>query len=120
MSSARSLPVSGVAALLVLTSPSEPSGRATSQAQPEPNVPTAVFVNSSLNCANEPNAFLIASASLPVGSPPPLGESEFQKKLWFHTCAALLNRPPCAFFTICSSDMDSISVPLIRLFVLVT
>ena len=39
-------------ALDVLTRASEPSARCTSQAQPEPNVPAAVLLNSSLNLAN--------------------------------------------------------------------
>ena len=58
--------------------PRVPSGRWTSQAQPEPKVPTAAWLNFSLNSAKEPKAVRIASASLPAGSPPPLGESEFQ------------------------------------------
>ena len=68
----------GVPALLVLSRASVPSAFLTSHAQPEPNVVTAVLVNFSLNCANEPNVVLIASASAPVGSPPPVGERQFQ------------------------------------------
>ena len=59
--------VSGVAAFEVDTRSSEPSVFLTSQAQPEPNVPTATFVNSSLNLSNEPHLALIASARAPVG-----------------------------------------------------
>jgi hypothetical protein len=73
-----SLPVIGVAALDVLTMPSEPSGRCTSQVQPEPKLATADLPNSSLNLSNEPKALAIASASLPDGAPPPFGLRQFQ------------------------------------------
>jgi hypothetical protein len=33
-----------------------------------------------------PKDAMIMSASLPVGSPPPPGFMECQKKSWFHTC----------------------------------
>jgi hypothetical protein len=45
---------------------------------PDPNVPIDSFENSSLNLAKSPKALLIASATLPVGSPPPLGFMQFQ------------------------------------------
>src|SRR5512137_1347780 len=93
-----------------------PSGFFTSQVQPEPKLPTALLVNASLKAANEPHFAAIAAASAPVGSPPPPGFMLFQKKVWFHTCAALLNMPPEDLRTICSSPSDSNSVPLIRLF----
>ena len=64
---------SGVSALLVLTISTPPAAFFTSQVQPEPKLPTALAVNFSLNAANEPNAALMAAASAPVGSPPPLG-----------------------------------------------
>ena len=83
-------------------------------------MPTALFVNASLKAANEPHFFAIASASAPVGSPPPAGFMQFQKKVWFQTWAALLNTPPDERRTISSSDMFSNSLPLIRLFRLVT
>src|ERR1700761_6745428 len=120
VSSAFASVVSGVAALLVDTRSSEPSAFFTSHAQPEPNVPIAVLANSSLNLSNEPHLALIASANAPVGAPPPCGDRLFQKNVWFHTCASLLKIPPDAFLTISSSDRFSNSVPLIRLFRLVT
>ena len=43
-----------------------------------------------LKAAKEPHFVLIASASGPVGSPPPAGFMQFQKKVWFQICAALL------------------------------
>ena len=70
-----------LSALLVLSIDSEPSGFFTSHAQPEPKVVTAVAVNFSLNCANDQKVWLIASANAPVGSPPPLGARQFQKKV---------------------------------------
>ena len=42
-----------------------------SHAQPLPNRPVAAADSCSLNAAKPPNAFLIASASAPLGSPPP-------------------------------------------------
>src|SRR5579863_5311631 len=112
--------VSGVAALLVDTISTVPSVFFTSHVQPEPNVPVATFANSSLNLSNEPYLALIASASAPVGAPPPFGDRLFQKNVWFQTCAELLNTPPDDFFTISSRDMFSNSVPGISLFRFVT
>jgi hypothetical protein len=63
----------------------------TSHAQPEPNWVLAASVNSSRKAWTDPKALLIASASSPDGSPPPVGLRQFQKKVWFHTWAALLN-----------------------------
>ena len=45
---------------------------------------------------------------------------QFQKKLWFHTCAALLNTPPDERRMISSKGKFSNSLPLIRLFRFVT
>src|SRR5687768_5183545 len=98
----------------------EPSAFFTSQVQPEPKLPMADLLNSSLNLSNEPHLALIASATAPLGAPPPFGFMQFQKKVWFHTCAELLNRPPDDFLTMSSSEAFSKSVPLIRLLRLVT
>ena len=48
--------VSGLPAPMVLVRAREPSAFFTSQPQPEPNVPTQVLANSSLNVAKSPNA----------------------------------------------------------------
>src|SRR5205823_9433590 len=98
---------------------------ATSQAQPLPNWPTAAALKSSLNLARPPRSRSIAWATLPVGLPPPCGFMQFQKKVWFHTCAALLKMPAleaslALAWTISSSDWFSIGEPLTRLFRLVT
>src|SRR5690348_10444194 len=95
---------------------SEPSAFFTSQVQPEPKLPTAAFVNASLNASKEPHLALIASPSAPLGAPPPCGLRQFQKNVWFQTCAELLNTPPDDFLMISSSCRFSNSVPLIRLF----
>src|SRR5690606_10048791 len=104
----------------VLTMSTEPSVFCTSQVQPEPKLPSADLLNSSLNLSNEPHLALMASATLPVGAPPPFGDMQFQKKVWFHTWAELLNTPPVDFWMISSRDRFSYSVPLIMLFRLVT
>src|SRR5689334_8648691 len=80
----------GVSALLVVSMATPPSSVLTSQAQPEPNWPTAASLNFFWKSETVPKARVIASASAPDGSPPPLGDIEFQKKVWFQTCAALL------------------------------
>ena len=67
----------------------------------------------------EPSGAL-AAARAPEGSPPPAGFMQFQKKVWFQTWAALLNTPPLDLRTMSTRPMDSNSVPLIRLFRLVT
>src|ERR1035437_8993281 len=59
-----------------------PSFRMT-QAQPDPNRPTPAAANFVLKSAKEPNADLIASASAPVGSPPPPFFMIFQNIEWF-------------------------------------
>ena len=82
--------VSGVPAAPMLTMSTEPSAFFTSQVQPEPKLPTAEVWKAFLNSSNEPHLALIASASAPVGAPPPFGVMQFQKKVWFHTWAALL------------------------------
>src|SRR3977135_499132 len=53
------------------------------QAQPEPTRPTPACANFALKSANEPNADLMASASAPVGSPPPPFFMIFQNIEWF-------------------------------------
>jgi hypothetical protein len=47
----------------------EPSAFFTSQVQPEPKLPTALFVKASLKAAWLPHLALIAAASAPCGSP---------------------------------------------------
>src|SRR3546814_14404836 len=74
VSSGTSEPVSGVAALLVLTISSEPSVFFTSQVQPEPKLPAADLLNASLNAATLDHLALIAANKAPVGSPPPCGD----------------------------------------------
>jgi hypothetical protein len=64
--------------LLVLTIAREPSAFLTSQVQLEPKLLIALSVNLALNSAKEPKAPLIASATAPVGSPPPVGLRLFQ------------------------------------------
>src|SRR5262245_40031986 len=80
----------GVSALLVVSMARPPSEVLTSQAQPEPNWPTAASLNFFWKSAKEPNARSMAAAIAPVGGPPALGAIELQKKVWFQTCAALL------------------------------
>src|SRR6516162_6893095 len=85
--SASGLTAFGVAVILSLP----PS--ATSHAQPLPNCPTAAALNCSLNLSSPPQSRSIACATWPLGEPPPLGFMLLQKKVWFHTCAALLKTP---------------------------
>src|SRR5690606_28322495 len=120
VSSAWSLVVSGVPALLVFTMSTEPSLFFTSHVQPEPKLPTALLLKASRKASNELHFFVMASASAPEGWPPPPGFMHDQKKVWFHTCAALLNTPPDDLRTMSSRPRFSNSVPLIRLFRLVT
>src|ERR1700688_3062915 len=55
----------------------------TTQGQPEPNRPTPAAANFVLKSAKEPKADLIASPSLPAGSPPPPFFMIFQNMEWF-------------------------------------
>ena len=55
-----------------------PDSFLTSQAQPEPKVLTATSENLDLKSAKEPKTLLICSNNLPFGSPPPLGDKQFQ------------------------------------------
>src|SRR5690606_22043566 len=80
----------GVSAFGVLVTLSLPSLPSTSQAQPEPNCVSAAFLNCSLNCSTPPKSSLSLASSVP-GTPPPVGDNEFQKKLWFQCWPALLN-----------------------------
>src|SRR5687767_9067561 len=80
----------GVSALLVVSIARPPSAVFTSQAQPEPNWPTAASLNFFWKSLKLPNARSIAAAIAPVGAPPAFGAIECQKKVWFQTCAALL------------------------------
>src|SRR3546814_8904746 len=68
--------------LLVIAS--EPSAFCTSQAQPEPKVPTAVSVNCFLKSSTPPNCLTKASVNFLPGAPC-FGVRQFQKKLWFQT-----------------------------------
>jgi len=73
-----------------------------------------------LNFCNPP-IFSMAAATSPLGEPPPPGFMQFQKKVWFHTCAALLKMPIfdsslAVAWMICSSDWLAIGVSLTRLF----
>src|SRR5690625_5611364 len=81
---------SGVWALPVWRISRLPSAFFTSQHQPEPKTATVLSVNSFLKFSKEPKLLLIASAKGPVGSPPPFGLRQFQKKVWFQTCVPLL------------------------------
>jgi hypothetical protein len=65
--------VSGQPALLVCTISSLPALFFTSQAQPEPNWPTAAALNFSLKDDTLPNASSMAARSAPDGSSPPGG-----------------------------------------------
>src|SRR3954454_6839465 len=67
----------------------------TSHVQPEPNCPTPLASNCSLKSSNEPNASLIASPSSPLGSPPPSGLIDSQKRLWLAWPPPLLRTTPC-------------------------
>src|SRR3546814_20772076 len=64
--------------LLVIAS--EPSAFCTSQAQPEPKVPTAVSVNCFLKSSTPPNCLTKASVNFLHGAPC-FGVRQFQKKL---------------------------------------
>jgi hypothetical protein len=64
--------------LLVLTTSRPPLAFFTSQPQPEPKVPMAVWLNFSLKASNEPNAWSMAAASAPLGLPPAFGARQFQ------------------------------------------
>src|SRR3546814_5093131 len=88
--------------LLVIAS--EPSAFCTSQAQPEPKVPTAVSVNCFLKSSTPPNCLTKASVNFLPGAPC-FGVRQFQKKLWFQTCAALLKILPDDFLMMSSIDM---------------
>ena len=89
MSSGLAPPVHGVSALGVVTILSSPPSH-TSHAQPEPNRPTAAALKASTNLSRPPKVSSILTASSPSGLPPPPGFMQFQKKVWFHTWAALL------------------------------
>src|SRR5690606_1469515 len=112
--------VSGVPALLVLTMSTEPSDFLTSQVQPEPKLPTALAEKASLNLSKLPHFLLMASASAPLGAPPPCGDRQDQKKVWFQTWAALLKTPPWEERMISTRSLFSNSVPAISLLRLVT
>src|SRR3954465_5418552 len=61
-----------------------------SQAQPDPNRPVPAAANCSLNLLKSPNALLMASPSLPLGSPPLLGPMISQNIVWFQWPPPLL------------------------------
>src|SRR5215218_7285658 len=62
----------------------------TSHTHPEPNRATPAALNASLNFSKSPNDALIASASLPVGPPPPFGPIVGQNCEWFQWPPPLL------------------------------
>ena len=53
----------------------------------------AAWVKAALKASKEPKSASIFASSAPVGAPPPFGFMHDQKKVWFHTWAALLNTP---------------------------
>src|SRR5690606_35710755 len=101
----------------MLTMSTEPSAFFTSQVQAEPKLPTAEAANAFLKSSKEPDSALMASASAPLGSPPPLGFMLCQKQVWFQIWAELLYSPRAgAFLMMASRSRFSYSVPLTRLF----
>ena len=115
--------VNGFSPFGVFTTLSLPSEPRTSHAQPEPNWVAPAVLNCSTKASKEPKSALILSAILPVAAPPPFGFIECQKKVWFHTWAALLNTPgflPSDALTISTSDLPSNSLPGSALFRLST
>ena len=65
----------------MLTMSTVPSLFFTSQVQPDPKLPTALFEKASLKLAVLPHFFLMASPSGPLGSPPPAGFMQLQKNV---------------------------------------
>jgi len=55
--------------------------RTQTHAQPLPKRVAPALAKSAFRLSRPPSSALIASASFPVGSPPPLGPMIFQKKL---------------------------------------
>src|SRR3954453_8877715 len=101
----------------VLVSLSSPPSR-TSHVQPEPNCATPLASNCDLNSSNEPNFELIASASSPLGSPPPSGLIDSQKSEWLAWPPPLLRKAVCLssgsderFWRTSSTGLPSNSVP---------
>ena len=58
----------------------------------------------------------MASAMAPVGAPPPPGFMLFQKKVWFHTWAALLKLPPSALLMKSTRLFSASGVPSMAAF----
>src|SRR5687768_15006223 len=111
--------VIGRSALLVLVTTSLPLSDA-SQAQPLPNWVVAAVASSFFRLSRLPKSRSISLPSDAGGVPPPLGFRLFQKKVWFHTCAELLNTPalsglPADSRMIFSSGWPSSGVPAISL-----
>ena len=76
------LPVSGVAALPVVTILRSPALLVTSQAHPDPNCPPAALLNSALKLSREPQALLMAEESSALGAlAADAGERLCQKKV---------------------------------------
>jgi len=78
-----------------------------------------------LELSSPPQSRSIACATWPLGEPPPLGFMLLQKKVWFHTCAALLKTPVLDVslyvdLMMSSSDWFSAGEPLTRLLRFVT
>src|SRR5690606_13231594 len=123
-------PISGVSWLAVEQTASFPSFPTHSQAHPDPNRPAAAAANFSLKASNDPNAWLIASASSPVGAPPPplpAGAMIVQNREWL-TCpptlfrAAVRRSSGTSFSraTTCSGGRSARGVPSRALLALVT
>ncbi len=94
-----------------------------SHAHPDPKRPTPAALNFVLKSSKLPKVLLIASASLPVGTPPPLGPMMLQKKVWFQCPPPLLRigAANCEMFLQMSSiDIFSAGVPAMALLRLVT
>jgi hypothetical protein len=80
----------------------------------------AASANWDLKSSSDPKSALMRSATSPLGAPPPVGDMQLQKNVWFHVCAALLNFPPSELRMISSRDLPSSAVPSIALFRFVT
>src|SRR5690349_20300621 len=74
--------ISGLSWLGVLVTSRLPSLLATTHDQPEPKRPAPALLTASLRPSTPPNLLLIASASAPLGAPPPLGPMICQNMLW--------------------------------------
>ena len=85
-----------------------------SQAQPEPNSFAALSENSFLKFSTPPKSRWMALSRSPFGSPPPVGDMQFQKNEWFHAWPALLNIGPAAWITTVRSGRAASGFPSTR------